>query len=212
MDIFQEISENLQQGKTQQVAELTKKALEQGQPWNVILDKGLSAGMQIIGKLFKEEEIFLPEVLMAAKAMEAGQKVLEPLMVGAGDKGKKGKVLLGTVRGDVHNLGKNLVAMMLKGAGFEVVDIGVSVSEEKFVAAIKKENPQLLGISALLTTTMPYLKTTIDAVKQAGLRDKVKIIVGGACVTQRYADEIGADGYADNAGAGVDKAKALLGL
>jgi 5-methyltetrahydrofolate--homocysteine methyltransferase len=212
MDILKDISENLQQGEANKVAQLTQKALDSGLKWDVILDKGLFAGMQIIGKLFKEEEIFVPEVLMAAKAMEAGQKVLEPLMAKAAGKEKKGKILLGTVKGDVHNLGKDLVDMMLRGAGFEVINLGVDVSEDKFVEAVKKEQPKLVGMSALLTTTMPYMRTTIEALKKGGVRGDVKVIIGGACVTQKYADEIGADGFADNAGAAVDKTKQLLGL
>ena len=212
MDILQEISENLQEGEAEKVAELVKKALDAGISCDVILDKGLFAGMQIIGKLFREEEIFVPEVLMAAKAMEAGQKVLEPLMAKTGGKENKGKVVLGTVRGDVHNLGKDLVAMMLKGAGFEVINLGVDISEEKFVEAVKREQPKVVAMSALLTTTMPYMRTTMEALKKAGVRDSVKTIIGGACVTQQYADEIGADGYADNAGAAVEKMKVLLNL
>jgi 5-methyltetrahydrofolate--homocysteine methyltransferase len=168
--------------------------------------------MEVIGKLFKEEEIFLPEVIMAAKAMNAGIQLLKPLMVNA-DSGKKmGKVILGTVNGDIHDLGKNLVGIMLKGTGFEVIDIGVNVSAERFLSAAISEKAQLVGMSALLTTTMPHLKTTIEAIQKAGLAGKVKTIIGGACVTQQYADEIGADAYGDNAGDGVEKARELCGL
>jgi 5-methyltetrahydrofolate--homocysteine methyltransferase len=149
---------------------------------------------------------------MAAKAMDAGQKVLEPAMASSGSSRKMGKVILGTVKGDIHNLGKNLVNVMLRGAGFEVIDIGVDIPAEKFVDAVNTEKAQLIGMSALLTTTMPYMRTTIEALEKAGLKGKVKTIVGGACVTQDYADEIGADGYAENAGAAVGKAKELLGL
>lgn len=212
MDVLQEISESLQQGNAQKVVETVQKALDSGLKWDKILNKGLFAGMQIIGKRFKEEDIFIPEVIMAAKAMGAGQKVLEPLMVATSGKQKKAKVILGTVKGDLHNLGKNLLAMMLKGAGFDVNDIGVDISEEKFVQAVRKEKPDLLGMSALLTTTMPRLRTTIEALQKATLREQLKVIVGGACVTQKYADEIGADGYADNAGAAVEKVKELLRL
>ena len=148
---------------------------------------------------------------MAAKAMEAGQKVLAPQMAGAGG-GKIGKVVLGTVKGDIHNLGKNLVNVMLKGAGFEVIDLGVDVPAEKFVDAATSEKAQLVGMSALLTFTMPYMRTTIEALQKAGLEGQVKTIIGGACVTQQYADEIGADGYAENAGEAVVKVKELLGL
>jgi len=211
MDILQEITENLQKGEASRVAELTQKGLDEGLSWEVILNNGLFKGMEVVGGLFREEEIFIPEVLMAAKAMEAGQKVLAPQMAGAGG-GKIGKVVLGTVKGDIHNLGKNLVNVMLKGAGFEVIDLGVDVPAEKFVDAATSEKAQLVGMSALLTFTMPYMRTTIEALQKAGLEGQVKTIIGGACVTQQYADEIGADGYAENAGEAVVKVKELLGL
>ena len=211
MDILQEIAENLQKGEASRVAELVQKGLDERLSWEVILNNGLFKGMEVVGGLFREEEIFIPEVLMAAKAMEAGQKVLAPQMAGAGG-GKIGKVVLGTVKGDIHNLGKNLVNVMLKGAGFEVIDLGVDVPAEKFVDAATSEKAQLVGMSALLTFTMPYMRTTIEALQKAGLEGQVKTIIGGACVTQQYADEIGADGYAENAGEAVVKVKELLGL
>lgn len=212
MDVLEAIAENLRSGEASKVAELVQKGLDDRLSWDVILDKGLFRGMEVVGKLFKEEEIYIPEVLMAAKAMDAGMKVLEPLMAGAGGGKKIGKVVLGTVKGDMHNLGKNLVGVMLKGAGFEVIDIGIDVPSEKFVEAAASEKAQLVGMSALLTTTMPYMRTVIEALQKAGLKGQVKTIIGGACVTQQYADEIGADGYAENAGAAVDKAKELLAL
>ena len=211
MDILQEIAENLQKGEASRVGELVQKGLDEGLSWEVILNNGLFKGMEVVGELFREEEIFIPEVLMAAKAMEAGQKILEPQMAGAGG-GKIGKVILGTVKGDIHDLGKNLVNVMLKGAGFEVIDLGVDVPAEKFVDAATSEKAQLVGMSALLTFTMPYMRTTIEALQKAGLEGQVKTIIGGACVTQQYADEIGADGYAENAGEAVVKVKELLGL
>jgi 5-methyltetrahydrofolate--homocysteine methyltransferase len=165
-----------------------------------------------VGKLFREEEIYIPEVLLAAKAMNAGIKVLDPMMAEAGGGQKIGKVVLGTVKGDIHNLGKELVGIMLRGAGFEVIDIGVDVPSEKFVEAAISEKAQLVGMSALITTTMPYMRTTIEALEKAGLKGQVKTIIGGACVTQQYADEIGADGYSEDAGAAIEKAKELLGL
>lgn len=212
MDVLQEISENLQNGEASKVSELVQKGLDEGLSWDVVLDKGLFAGMKVVGNLFREEDIFIPEVLMAAKAMDAGLKVLEPLMASAGGRKKMGKVILGTVKGDIHNLGKNLVNVMLKGAGFEVIDLGVDVPAEKFVDAATSEKAQLVGMSALLTTTMPYIRTTIEALEKAGLKGQVKTIIGGACVTQQYADEIGADAYGDNAGDAVEKVKELLGL
>jgi 5-methyltetrahydrofolate--homocysteine methyltransferase len=189
-----------------------KKALDETIHWSIVLEKGLSAGMEVVGHLFKEEEIFLPEVLMAAKAMDAGQKVLEPLMLGAGGGRKLGKVVLGTVKGDMHNLGKNLVNIMLRGAGFEVVDLGVDVPSDIFVERATSEKAQVVAMSALLTTTMPHMRTVIEGLHRAGLKDRVKTIVGGACVTQQFADQIGADAYADNAGGAVTRIKELLGL
>jgi len=212
MDILEKIAESLKQGEASEVAGLVQKGLDEGLSWEVILGNGLSKGMGVVGDLFRENEVFIPEVLMAAKAMDAGLKVLEPLMAGTDNKKKMGKVVLGTVKGDIHNLGKNLVSVMLKGAGFEVIDIGIDVPSEKFVEAATSEKAQLVGMSALLTTTMPYMRTVIEALQQAGLEGQVKTIIGGACVTQEYADEIGADGYAENAGVAVDKARELLAL
>ena len=211
MDILQTMAEELREGQAARVAELVRKALDEGMDWKVIMDKGLFAGMEVVGNLFREEEIFIPEVLMAAKAMQAGVNVLEPLMMGAGEEQRAGKVVLGTVKGDVHDLGKNLVGIMLRGAGFEVIDIGVDVSADKFVSVVAAEKPQIVGMSALLTTTMPQMKTTISALRQAGF-GQVKVMIGGACVTQKYADEIGADGYAENAGAAVGTARKLVGI
>jgi len=212
MDVLPAITENLRRGEAAKVAELVQKGLDDGLNWDVILNQGLFAGMEVVGKLFREEEMYIPEVLMAAKAMNAGIKVLEPLMAEAGGEKKIGKVVLGTVKGDIHNLGKELVGIMLRGAGFEVIDIGVDVSSEKFVEAAISEKAQLVGMSALITTTMPYMRTTIEALEKAGLKGQVKTIIGGACVTQQYADEIGADGYSEDAGAAIEKAKELLGL
>lgn len=212
MDVLPAITENLRRGEAVKVAELVQKGLDDGLSWDVILNRGLFAGMEVVGKLFREEEMYIPEVLMAAKAMNAGIKVLEPMMAEAGGGQKIGKVVLGTVKGDIHNLGKELVGIMLRGAGFEVIDIGVDVPSEKFVDAAISEKAQLVGMSALITTTMPYMRTTIEALEKAGLKGQVKTIIGGACVTQQYADEIGADGYSEDAGAAIEKAKELLGL
>jgi len=212
MDVLPAITENLRRGEAAKVAELVQKGLDDGLSWDVILNQGLFAGMEVVGGLFREEEIYIPEVLMAAKAMNAGIKVLEPLMAAAGGGKKLGKIVLGTVKGDIHNLGKELVGIMLRGAGFEVIDIGVDVPSEKFVDAAISEKAQLVGMSALITTTMPYMRTTIEALEKAGLKGQVKTIIGGACVTQQYADEIGADGYSEDAGAAIEKAKELLEL
>src|SRR4030043_305225 len=176
--------------------EITKAALEEGTAAKDVLDNGLIAGMDIVGALFKKNEIYIPEVLIAARAMKMAMEVLEPELVKAGVE-PVGKAVMGTVQGDLHDIGKNLVAMMLKGAGFDVVDLGVDVSAQKFVETAKKTNAKIIGMSALITTTMPSMEKTIKAVKDAGLA--VKTMIGGAPVTQAYADKIGADGYAPDA-------------
>lgn len=187
--------------------EITKAALEEGTPAKDVLDNGLIAGMDIVGARFKKNEIYIPEVLIAARAMKMSMKVLEPELVKAGVE-PVGKLLIGTVQGDLHDIGKNLVAMMLKGAGFEVVDLGVDVGPEKFVEQVKAANAHVVGMSALLTTTMPGMEKTIKALKDAGAA--VKVMIGGAPVTQDYADRIGADGYAPDAASAVDLAKSLV--
>ena len=187
--------------------EITKAALEEGTAAKDVLDNGLIAGMDIVGALFKKNEIYIPEVLIAARAMKMAMEVLEPELVKAGVE-PVGKLLIGTVQGDLHDIGKNLVAMMLKGAGFQVIDLGVDVGPEKFVEQVKAANAQLIGISALLTTTMPGMEKTIKALKDAGT--PVKVMIGGAPVTQDYADKIGADGYAPDAASAVDLAKSLV--
>jgi 5-methyltetrahydrofolate--homocysteine methyltransferase len=187
--------------------EITKAAIEEGMAAKDVLDNGLIAGMDTVGALFKKNEIYIPEVLIAARAMKMAMEVLEPELVKAGVK-PVGKLLIGTVQGDLHDIGKNLVAMMLKGAGFQVIDLGVDVGPEKFVEQVKAANAQLIGMSALLTTTMPGMEKTIKALKDAGI--PVKVMIGGAPVTQDYADKIGADGYAPDAASAVDLAKSLV--
>ncbi len=187
--------------------EITKAALAEGTAAKDVLDNGLIAGMDIVGARFKKNEVYIPEVLIAARAMKMAMEVLEPELVKAGVK-PVGKLLIGTVQGDLHDIGKNLVAMMLKGAGFEVIDLGVDVEPEKFVEQVKAANAQLIGMSALLTTTMPGMEKTIKALKDAGI--PVKVMIGGAPVTQDYADRIGADGYAPDAASAVDLAKSLV--
>jgi methylmalonyl-CoA mutase cobalamin-binding domain/chain len=167
--------------------------------------------MGVVGENFKNNVFYVPEVLIAARAMKSGMEILRPKLADAGVE-PLGKVALGTVKGDLHDIGKNLVAMMLEGAGFEVIDLGIDVAPEKFIEAVNEQGAQVVAMSALLTTTMPSMKTTIDAMKEAGLEGKVKTLIGGAPVTQRYADEIGADGYARDAASGADKAKELLEL
>ena len=192
MEILKEIANKVIEGKAQEVEELVKRALEDGVEVSSILNDGLIAGMQVVGEKFKKDEFYVPEVLIAARAMHKGMNVLKPYLERSGVK-PIAKYVIGTVRGDLHDIGKNLVAMMLRGAGFEVIDLGVDVPPERFVEAVKQNNPDIVGMSALLTTTMMEMKKVIDALKEAGLRDKVKIIIGGAPITPEFAEEIGAD-------------------
>jgi len=191
------------------VTSLVTEALDQGVPAKEILDSGLVKGMDIVGERMEKGEMFIPEVLMSAKAMSSAVEILRPHL-GEGEISVAGKVLIGTVKGDLHDIGKNLVAMMLESAGFEVHNLGTDITPEGFVEAIKEKEPDVLGLSALLTTTMGMMKETVDAVKESGLRDRIKIIVGGAPVNQAFAEKIGADGYAPDAGSATRLAKALL--
>ena len=208
---LKELASALERGDAPAVEKMTQEAVDAGIDPKTILDEALIAGMQVVGERFKNNEIYVPEVLIAARAMTTGMKVLEPLLVKAGVK-PVGTIAMGTVRGDLHDIGKNLVGMMMRGNGFKVIDLGIDVTPEQFLEAAKGEDVKLIGMSALLTTTMPSMKATIDKLQEADLLGKVKVMIGGAPVTQRYADEIGADGYAPDAGSAVDKAKALLGL
>ena len=206
---LQAISTSLQQGNAPKVKELVQQAVNEQVPVAKILQEGLIAAMAVVGEKFKKNEVYVPEVLIAARAMNAGMEVLAPLLKKAGVK-PLGTVGIGTVKGDLHDIGKNLVAMMLRGAGFEVVDLTIDVTPEKFVQAAK-DGCKLLGLSALLTTTMPQMATVVKALKEAGVKG-TKVMIGGAPVTQAYADEIGADGYAPDAASAVDVAKSLLGV
>lgn len=201
------LSEAIIKGDQKTAVDITKAAISEGMAPETILGDGLIAGMNVIGTRFKANEVYIPEVLIAARAMKMAMEHLEPVLVAAGVK-PLGKAMLGTVQGDLHDIGKNLVVMMLKGAGFEVVDLGVDVSSDKFVAAAKEAQPQIVGLSALLTTTMPSMEKTILALKEAGVT--AKTMIGGAPVTQAYADKIGAHGYAPDAASAVDLAKRLL--
>ncbi len=207
---FGEIRQALESGNAPKVKKLTEAALGQGVSAETLLNEGLIAAMSEVGEKFKRNEVYVPEVLVAARAMYAGLDILRPILVETGAKAV-GKLVIGTVKGDLHDIGKNLVRMMFEGAGFHVVDLGIDVPDSKFVDTVRSESPDLLGMSALLTTTMPAMKTTIKALEDAGLRDKVKVIVGGAPVTQHFADAIGADGYAPDASSAVDLAKELIG-
>jgi 5-methyltetrahydrofolate--homocysteine methyltransferase len=197
-------------GKAPLAKELTEKALAEGIGPGEILNSGLVAGMNVVGAKFKANEFYVPEVLIAARAMKSAMEILRPQLA-AGGVEPKGTVAIGTVRGDLHDIGKNLVSMMLEGAGFEIMDLGVDVKPEQFVEAVSK-GANAVCLSALLTTTMPAMKETIDAMSAAGVRGKVNVLIGGAPVTQNYADEIGADGYAPDAASAVDKTKELLHL
>ncbi|MHC4132360.1 MAG: corrinoid protein [Planctomycetota bacterium] len=201
------LAEAIIKGDQVQAEELTKEALKEGTIPKSILDDGLIAGMNVVGERFKNNEMYIPEVLIAAHAMKGAMVILEPELVKAGVE-PIAKLVIGTVQGDMHDIGKNLVAMMLKGAGFEVIDLGVDVTPEKFIEQAKTNSVHLIGMSALLTTTMPGMEKTVKACKEAGI--DVKTIIGGAPVTQAYADKIGADGFAANAATAVDIAKGLV--
>lgn len=209
MSRFEEVSTLLQRGKAKDIAALVEQLLKEGVSPKDILNEGLISGMDVIGRKFKNNEIFVPEVLIAARAMNAALAVLKPALAATGVE-PIGKAIICTVKGDLHDIGKNLVRMMLEGAGIEVIDLGVDVAPEKVVDAVKEHNPDLLCLSALLTTTMMAQKDTITALVEAGIRDKVKIMVGGAPVTQAFADEIGADGYAPDAASAAQVAKSFL--
>ncbi len=209
MSLLNEMSAALQKGKAKDVEKLVKQALDEGMGPEEILNEGLLSGMSIIGAKFKNNEVFVPEVLVAARAMNAGSAVLEPILAETGTK-PLGVAVLGTVKGDLHDIGKNLVNMMLKGAGFEVVDIGIDQGSEAFVDKAEEVNADIVAMSALLTTTMPNMKEVIDLLEERGLRDKYIVMVGGAPVNQNFAEQIGADIYSPDAASAADDAKAAI--
>jgi len=202
---MQEISEALQKGKANDVKELVQKELDNGTSAKDVLEGGLMAGMDIVGRQFKANEIYVPEVLIAARAMAAGTELLKPLLISE-DVKPRGTIVLGTVKGDLHDIGKNLVKMMMEGKGFNVVDLGTDVMADRFVAAATENKADIIACSALLTTTMTEMKNVVTAADSAGLRDRVKIMVGGAPVTQQYCDSIGADAYAADAASAAETA------
>jgi 5-methyltetrahydrofolate--homocysteine methyltransferase len=206
---LQGIADAVIAGQLETVTRLAQAAVDEGVAPEQIIDEGLIAGMNVVGAKFKANEFYVPEVLIAARAMHGGMDVVKPLLVES-DVPSKGKVIIGTVKGDLHDIGKNLVAMMLEGGGYDVVDLAVDVSPQKYIETAQAEDANIIALSALLTTTMPGMKDTIDAIAAAGLAGKVKVIIGGAPVTQNYADEIGADGYAPDAASAVDLVAALL--
>lgn len=209
MEILQKISEELQKGNFQEMPRLVGEALKANIPPSKILSDGLVAGMDIVGEKFRRDELFMPEVLISARAMQAAMDVLRPKLVETGAK-LAGKIVLGTVKGDLHDIGKNLVGMLMEGAGYQVIDLGIDVPSEKFVAAVKTSRPNILGLSALLTTTMPKMKEVIESLTEAGIREQVIVMVGGAPVTERFAQDIGADAYAPDAASAVEKVRELL--
>ncbi|MFQ6104458.1 MAG: corrinoid protein [Candidatus Glassbacteria bacterium] len=198
-------------GDSELVSRITEDALGEGLSPKKILDDGLIAGMDVVGEKFKAGDMFVPEVLISARAMHAGLDILKPLLVKSGMKAM-GKIVMGTVQGDLHDIGKSLVCMMLEGAGFEVIDLGVDVSVERFVSTAKDVGAGVIGMSALLTTTMPVMKEVIDKLREEGMGGKVKVLVGGAPVASGFAKEIGADGYGRDAASAIDEAKRVLGL
>lgn len=209
MDIFENISTLLQNGRARVIKEVVSSALSSGAPAGDILNNGLIAGMNIIGAKFRNNDIFVPEVLIAARAMNSALEVLKPALVKSGVK-PIGKALICTVRGDMHDIGKNLVKMMIEGKGIECIDLGVDVDEKVIINEIKKQKPDILCLSALLTTTMMNLKDTIASLKKAEVRDKVKVMVGGAPVTEEFAHQIGADGYSEDAAGAAEMAYNFL--
>ena len=210
MELLERMSEELQKGNYREVPNLVQEALKVHIPPSKILSDGLVAGMDVVGEKFRRNELFIPEVLISAKAMHAGMEVLRPKLVESGAK-PAGKVVIGTVKGDLHDIGKNLVGMLMEGAGYQVIDIGIDIPSEKFVEAVKAHQPQVVGLSALLTTTMPRMKEVIESLREAGIRNQVKVMVGGAPVTEKFAQDIGADAYAPDAASAAEKVRQLLG-
>jgi 5-methyltetrahydrofolate--homocysteine methyltransferase len=209
MSVLNQIAESLMKGKANDVKTLVDQALAQGEAPAKILNEGLLKGMGVIGERFKKNEVYVPEVLIAARAMKAGMQILQPKLTAAGVQAI-GVAVLGTVKGDLHDIGKNLVGMMLEGAGFKVIDLGIDVPPEKFVTAAREQKAQVIGVSALLTTTMTNMKAVVDAVKASDIGSQVQIMIGGAPVTQAFCDEIKANGYAPDAASAADLAKTLL--
>lgn len=207
---FEELANMVIEGNEEKVAELTKKAVDEGVSPMDIIDKGLMSGMNVVGQRFKAADMFIPEVLMSAKSMSAGMEIVRPLIVG-GEIPSKGRVLLGTVKGDLHEIGKKLVGMIMESSGLIVEDLGIDIPPEQFAEAVREKKPDILGMSALLTTTMLAMKDTIEVLKEEGLRDSVKILVGGAPVSSDFAQQIGADGWAPDAVSAKDLALQLLG-
>ncbi len=208
-ELYLQMQDDLYDGVKEEIPQQVREALQRGQTPQEILDAGLVAGMDIVGVDFRDGILFVPEVLMAANAMKAGMELLRPLLTETGAE-RIGTAVVGTVKGDIHDIGKNLVAMMLEGAGFEVINLGINVDADKFIAAIHEHKPDILGMSALLTTTMPYMKVVVDALGEEGMRDEIYVMVGGAPVTENFARDVGADAYGRDAAVSVEIAKRYM--
>ena len=211
MASYEELQELIITGQKDKVAAAVQTLLDGGKAPMDIINDGLTAGMNVVGVKFKAGDMFIPEVMISAHAMKKGMDILKPLVSGESSALSAKKAVVGTVEGDIHTIGKSIVAMLLESSGFEIIDIGVDIPAAKFVEAVQKEQPVILGMSAMLTTTMSRMKDVIEALKAAGLKDKTRVMVGGAPITQEFADSIGADGYAPDASSAVEKAKALVG-
>ncbi len=209
MDLLKSFSEAVIEGKLDDIEQLTRDAIERKYEPLRIINEGLLAGMMVVGQRFKAQEMWIPEVLLSAETMKASVNILKPLLVG-GATGKAGSFVIGTVKGDLHDVGKNIVIILMEGAGFDVIDLGMDVSEKTFIETVREKKPVALGMSAMLTTTMQEMKKVIDLLAREGLRDKVKVLVGGAPLNQMFSDQIGADCYAENAVVGVDYVKELV--
>lgn len=208
-ELYEKMAELVIAGKGDELKSLVKQALDQGKTAKEIVDNGLLPGMDVVGKRMKSGEMFIPEVLLSARTMQGALDIVKPLLA-AGDMISAGTVIIGTVEGDLHDIGKNLVAMLLEGAGFTVINLGTGIKPQEFVEGVKEHKPDIVGMSALLTTTMPKMEETIQAIKEAGFRDQVKIMAGGAPVTREFVDKIGGDSYGANAAEAVENAKALM--
>jgi corrinoid protein of di/trimethylamine methyltransferase len=208
-ELYDQMGEDLYDGLADEVTEAVNEALRRGREAYEVMTQGLVAGMDIVGDDFRDGILFVPEVLMAAKAMKAGMAILRPLLIESGAP-RQGTLVIGTVKGDIHDIGQNLVSMMMEGAGFEVINLGINVSADKYLAAIREHKADILGLSALLTTTMPYMKVVVDRLKEEGIRDDIIVMIGGAPVTQDFADYVGADGYGEDAATAVQVARRLI--
>jgi corrinoid protein of di/trimethylamine methyltransferase len=208
-ELYEQMGDDLYDGLEDEVVEAVNEALARGRDAYEVLTEGLVAGMDIVGQDFRDGILFVPEVLMAAKAMKGGMAILRPLLAES-DAPQQGKLVIGTVKGDIHDIGQNLVSMMMEGAGFEVFNLGININADKFLAAIREHEADIVGMSALLTTTMPYMKVVVDRLKEEGIRDEIIVMVGGAPVTQEFADHVGADGYGEDAAQAVEVARNLV--